>query len=154
MDILLIVATLVVAVAGLYVAATFNRRTRQNITPLIDGPLQDVTGQLEELRGRIRTITDDLQQDRDQARLDARKVQGRLDHMDSRMTSLAHEISTELDTIRRLVEQLAQTPEEDLAQTPEEDPEPAHEPDTAQNSSAPVPSDPTTWWEHPPSPSA
>jgi signal transduction histidine kinase len=146
MDILLIVATLVVAVAGLYVAATFNRRTRANFTPLIDGALQDVTGQIEELRGRIRTITDDLQQDRDQARLDARKIQGRLDHMDSRMTSLAHEISTELDTIRRLVEQ--------LAQTPEEDPEPAHEPDTAEISSARVPSDPTTWWEHPPSPSA
>lgn len=146
MDILLIVATLVVAAAGLYVAATFNRRTRQNFTPLVDGALQDLTGQIEELRGRIRTITDDLQQDRDQARLDARKVQGRLDHMDSRMTSLAHEISAELDTIRRLVEQ--------LAHTPGEDPEPAHEPDTAEISSAPVPSDRTTRWEHPPSPSA
>jgi hypothetical protein len=146
MDILLIVATLVVAVAGLYVAATFNRRTRANFTPLIDGALKDVTGQIEDLRGRIRTITDDLQQDRDQARLDARKVEGRLDHADSRMTSLAHEISTELDTIRRLVER--------LAQTPGADPEPAHEPDTAEISSAPVPSPRTTWWEHPPSPSA
>jgi chromosome segregation ATPase len=150
MDILLIVATLVVAVAGLYVAATFNRRTRQNFTPLIDGALKDFTGQIEEqiedLRGRIRTITDDLQQDRDQAGLDARKTQGRLDHADSRMTSFAHQISTELDTIRRLVEQLG------AAQTPREDAEPAHEPDTVELNSAPVPSQGTTWWERPSAP--
>ncbi len=158
MDILLIVATLVVAVAGLYVAATFNRRTRQNFTPLIDGALKDVTEQIEDLRGRIRMITDDLQQDRDQARLDARKTQGCLDHADSRMTSLAHQISTELGTIRRLVEQLGASEigareigarEIGGAQTPGEDPESAHEPDTAEISGAPVPSPRTTWWEHP-----
>lgn len=109
MDILLIAATLVVAAAGLYVAFTFNRRARASFTPLVDDAIKDVTGHIdaiaEDLRARIRAIADDLQRDREQGRLETRKTQGRLDHADSRMTTISSQISTELDTIRRLVEQ-------------------------------------------------
>jgi hypothetical protein len=108
MDILLIVATLVVAAAGLYVAFTFNRRTKANFAPLLDDAIKDVTGHIdaiaEDLRARIRAIADDLQRDREQGRLETRKTQGRLDHADSRMTTISSQISTELDTIRRLIE--------------------------------------------------
>ena len=110
MDILLIVATLVVAAAGLYVAVTFNRRTRANFTPMIDAAVKDVTEQIdtiaEDLRGRLRVIADDLQRDRDQARLDARKVQGRLDHADSRLTTVANQLQSEVEAVRRLSDQL------------------------------------------------
>jgi hypothetical protein len=156
MDILLIVATLVVAVAGLYVAATFNWRTRKNFTPLIDGALKDVTAQIEamaeDLRGRIRAIADDLQRDQDQARLDARKTQGRLDHADSRMTSLAHQISTDLDTIRRLVERVGAR--EAGGEPPTgENPQAARHADTAAGiSGAPVLPPQATWWERPSEP--
>jgi hypothetical protein len=143
MDILLIVATLVVAAAGLYVAVTFNRRTRANFAPMIDDAVKDVTEQLEtiaeDLRGRLRVIADDLQRDRDQARLDARKVQGRLDHADSRMTSVANQISIDLETLRHLVEQAGarQDQPESQAET------------TAEISGAPVPPPRGTWWERP-----
>jgi hypothetical protein len=108
MDILLIAATLVVAAAGLYVAFTFNRRTRANFAPLIDDAINDVIGHIdaiaEDLRARIKVIADDLQRDREQGGLETRKIQGRLDYADSRMTTIASQISTELDTIRRLVD--------------------------------------------------
>jgi hypothetical protein len=111
MDILLIVATLAVAAAGLYVAATFNRRTRQNTAPLIDGAAKDISEQIEntnaELRRQLKTIAVELQRDRDQIRLDGRKVQGRLDHADSRMTSIANQLLAELETVRRLGERLS-----------------------------------------------
>jgi hypothetical protein len=143
MDILLIVATLVVAAAGLYVAVTFNRRTRANFTPMIDAAVKDVTEQIdtiaEDLRGRLRVMADDLQRDRDQARLDARKVQGRLDHADSRMTTVASQLSIELEAVRRLVEQVGAR--QDL-------PERQAETD-AGISGAPVPPQQGTWWERP-----
>jgi hypothetical protein len=149
MDILLIVATLVVAAAGLYVAATFNRRTRANFTPLIDAAVKDVTGQIEalaeDLRGRIRVIGDELQRDREQARLDARKTQGRLDHADSRTSSIASQIAVELETIRRLVEQAG--PRE-LGGSPPT----GEQPRATEISGAPVPPPRSTWWERPPPP--
>ena len=40
MEILLLVAIMVVAAAGLYVAATFNKRTEQSTAPLRDGELR------------------------------------------------------------------------------------------------------------------
>jgi hypothetical protein len=149
MDILLIVATLVVAVVGLYVAVTFNRRTRQNFAPLIDDAVKDVSGQIEamaeDLRGRIRVIADELQRDRDQTSLDARKTQGRLDHADSRTTSISSQLTTELETIRRLVEAVGVRQEQLRA-----DPEPEHEEETAAEiSGAPVPPPRSTWWERP-----
>ena len=47
MEILLVVTTLAVGVAVLYVTATFRTRIRQNTAPLIDGAVKDISRQLE-----------------------------------------------------------------------------------------------------------
>jgi chromosome segregation ATPase len=105
-EILLAVATLVVAAAVLYVTLTLSRRIRQTTAPLIE----DLAGQLEatstELRGQLEAIAGELRQDRDQLQLDGRKIQESLDHADSRLTTIATQLQSELDAIRRLSEQL------------------------------------------------
>jgi uncharacterized protein YoxC len=111
-ELLLAVATLVVAAAVLYVTLTLGQRTRRITAPLIE----EVTGQLEatvgELRRQLQGIVGEVRQDRDQLRLDGRKIQGRLDHADSRLTTVANQLLSELDTIRRLTEQLGARQEE------------------------------------------
>ena len=106
MEILLAVATLVVAAAVLYVTLTLSQRIRATTAPLID----DLGGQLEatsaELQRQLQAIVSELHQDREQFRLDGRKIQGRLDHADSRLTTLANQLQSDLDAIRRLGEQL------------------------------------------------
>jgi len=104
-ELLLAVATLVVAAAVLYVTVTMGQRIRRTTGPMID----ELAGQLEasnaELRRQLVTIVNELRQDRDQLRLDGRKIQGRLDHADSRLTTIANQLQSDLDTIRRLSEQ-------------------------------------------------
>jgi methyl-accepting chemotaxis protein len=108
MEILLVVTTLAVGVAVLYVTATLRTRIRQNTAPLIDGAVKDISGQLEtttgELKRQLQLMADELQRDREDTRLEERKIQGRLDHADSRLSSLASQLMVELETIRRLVE--------------------------------------------------
>jgi hypothetical protein len=110
MEILLVVATLAVGVAVLYVTATLRTRIRQNTAPLLDGAVKDLSGQLEtttgELKRQLQLLADELQRDREDTRLEERKIQGRLDHADSRLSSLASQLMVELETIRRLGEQL------------------------------------------------
>jgi chromosome segregation ATPase len=107
MELLLAVATLVVAAAVLYVTITVGQRTKRTAAPLIDG----VSGQLEatsaELRRQLQAVVNELHQDADQLRLDGRKIQGRLDHADSRLTTVANQLLAELETIKRLGEQLS-----------------------------------------------
>ena len=111
METVLIVAMLVVGVAVLYVAATLSLRTRQNTAPLIDGAVKKMAGEIEatagELRGQLQAIAAELRRDREQARLEERKIQGRLDHADSRLTTVANQLLAELETIKRLGEQLS-----------------------------------------------
>ena len=106
METVLAVATLVVAAAVLYVTVTLGQRIRRTTAPLID----DLAGQLEatsaELRRQLQAIVTELREDRDQLQLDGRKIQGRLDHADSRLTTIASQMQSELDAIRRLGEQL------------------------------------------------
>lgn len=106
MEILLAVATLVVAAAVLYVTLTLSQRIGRTAAPLFE----DLAGQLDatstELRGQLQAIVDELRHDRDQLQLDGRKIQGRLDHADSRLTTIASQLQSELDAIRRLSEQL------------------------------------------------
>ena len=107
MTIVLIVAVLVVAVAVLYMTVTLSTRIRQSTAPQIDDAVKGVSGQIDTAAQDLRRqIADDLQQDREQQRLDGRQIQGRLDHADTRASSMANQILAELDTIRRLVEQL------------------------------------------------
>ena len=107
MEIVLIVAVLVVAVAVLFTTVTLSTRIRQSTAPQIDDAVKGVSGQIDTAAQDLRRqIADDLQQDREQQRLDGRQIQGRLDHADTRASSVANQILAELDTIRRLVEQL------------------------------------------------
>ena len=110
MEILLVVTTLAVGVAVLYVTATLRTRTRQNTAPLIDGAVKDISGQLEtttgELKRQLQLMADEVQRDREDTRLEERKIQGRLDHADSRLSSLASQLMVELETIRRLSEHI------------------------------------------------
>ena len=110
MEILLVVTTLAVGVAVLYVTATLRTRIRQTTAPLIDGAVKDITGQLEttvgELKRQLQLMSDELQRDREDTRLEERKIQGRLDHADSRLSSLGSQLMVELETIRRLGEHL------------------------------------------------
>ena len=110
MEIVLIVAIAVVAATGLYVAATFNKRTRQSTAPLIEAAVSDISAQIsvtaDDLRRQLRAITDDLHQEREQQRLDGRKIQGRLDHADSRISSMTNQVLAELDAIKRRGEQI------------------------------------------------
>ena len=110
MEILLVVTTLAVGVAVLYVTATLRTRIRQNTAPLIDGAVKDISAQLEttvgELKRQLQLMSDELQRDREDTRLEERKIQGRLDHADNRLSSLASQLMVELETIRRLDEQI------------------------------------------------
>ena len=110
MDIVLVVATLVVGAAVLYVTATLGVRTRRNTAPLIDDAVKDISGRVEaaagDLRRQLQLMADELQRDREQSSLEDRKIQGRLDHADSRITSVVSQLAAELETIRRLGEQI------------------------------------------------
>jgi hypothetical protein len=110
MEILLIVAIVAVGAAGLYVAATFNRRTTKSTAPLINDAVNDAVKKLSEqiegatgdLGRQLQAITTGLQHDRNQVSLDDRNIQDRLDRADSRILNVADQ----LETIRRLVEHI------------------------------------------------
>ena len=110
MEILLVVTTLAVGVAVLYVTATFRTRTRQNTAPLIDGAVKNISGQLvattAELKRQLQLMADELQREREDTRLEVRKIQGRLDHADSRLSSVASQLMVELERTRRLGEHI------------------------------------------------
>jgi len=111
MQTLLIVAMLIVGVAVLYVAATLGLRTKQNTAPLIDGAVKKMAGEIEatagELRGQLQAIAAELRRDREQARLEERKIQGRLDHADRQIVNMSEQFLAELAALRRLGEQVA-----------------------------------------------
>ena len=68
MEILLLVTIMVVAASCLYVAATFNKRTKQNTGPLIDDAVKDIAERIdratENLRRQLQLITNELRKDR------------------------------------------------------------------------------------------
>src|SRR5580693_1869446 len=111
MQTLLVAAMLIVGVAVLYVAATLSLRTRQNTAPLIDGAVKKMAGEIEatagELRGQLQAIVAELRRDREQARLEERKIQGRLDHADRQIVNMSEQFLAELAALRRLGEQVA-----------------------------------------------
>jgi hypothetical protein len=113
MEILLIVALVAVGAAGLYVAVTFNARTRQNTAPLVADAVDQLSGQLkvatDDMRRQLRALADDLQQDREQQRLDGRKIQGRLDHADSRIASMANQLTRDLQQLNDRVARLGES---------------------------------------------
>jgi hypothetical protein len=106
MEILLLVAIVAVAASGLYVAATFNRRTRLNAAPLIDHVDDRMEAAAKDLGEQIKAITDELQGDKDLITQGFRRIQGRLDRTDSLISSIPAQLLAEIETIKRLNEQI------------------------------------------------
>lgn len=66
MEILLLIAIIAVGTSGLYVAATFNSRTRKNFAPLMDDAAKNIGKEMaptrEELGREMQAITDELRE--------------------------------------------------------------------------------------------
>ena len=120
MEILLLVVIIAVAASGLYVAATFNKRTKQHTDPLEDAvkdsseqikkTAEDLGQQLQtaaqDLGRQLQTITNGLRQDRELAERDRNEMHSRFDLTDSRILSLPSQLLPELEKIERLHEQI------------------------------------------------
>ncbi|MGH3226401.1 MAG: hypothetical protein ACRDPY_48290 [Streptosporangiaceae bacterium] len=146
METLLIVAMLIVGVAVLYVAATLSLRTRQGIAPLVDGGVTKMSAELEataaELRGQLQSIAAELRRDREQARLEERKIQGRLDHADRQIVNMSEQFSAELAALRRLGEQVAARQDQSAGDPRQPDHQPDHQAGVAE---APPPARSMDW---------
>jgi hypothetical protein len=106
MEILLLVVIMAVAASGLYVAANFNKRTKQNTAPLIDGAVKSIAERIdaaaEGLRQQLQVITNELRQNRELKTRDRSEVHGRLDQADSRISSISSQLLAALEKIERL----------------------------------------------------
>jgi hypothetical protein len=106
MEILLLVVIVAVAASALYVAATFNERTKQNTAPLIDSAVKGVAERIEVtaegLMQQLQMLIDELQQDRELATRDRSEIQGRLDRADSRISSTSSQLLAALETFEGL----------------------------------------------------
>ena len=106
MEILLLVVIVVVAASGLYVAATFNKRTKQNTAPLIDGAVNDIAERIRltagDLRKQLQAITSELQHDKELTARDRSEVHGRVDLADSRISSISSQLLAALEKFERL----------------------------------------------------
>jgi chromosome segregation ATPase len=101
MEILLLVAVIVVGVSALYVAATFNMRTRHNAAPLVNSVARRFEESGNDLRQQLNAIAMELQEERASIDLDRGRTQERLDHADRQISSISDKLSTGLDTIKR-----------------------------------------------------
>jgi hypothetical protein len=103
MEIVLLVAIIAVAGSGLYVAATFNKRTKQNTAPLVEAATEDVSKQIEEsgkiLRQELHRIAEQLQQERNQIMQEINGIHERLDYTDRRILNITGQFSAVLDAI-------------------------------------------------------
>ena len=72
MEILLLIAIVAVGASGLYVAATFNTRTRQNFTPLMNNTERNLGKEITAARGvleqEMQAITGEVRRNSDQTR--------------------------------------------------------------------------------------
>ena len=103
MEILLIVTIAIVAASGLYVAFTFNKRTKQSATPLINDAINDISHRIEVaaegLKQQFPVITNELRRDR-------RDTQDRFDRADTRISDVSSRLLAELETIKYLTDQI------------------------------------------------
>lgn len=110
MEILLLVAITAVAASGLYVAATFNKRTKQNTAPLIDSAAKNITERheatAEELRQELQAIRKELRQGRELTTQHRIEMEDRLDRADGRISSMSSQLLPELGKLARLGTQI------------------------------------------------
>lgn len=94
MEILLLLVIVIVAAAGLFVAATFNKRTTENFTPLMESTEKIIVAELagtgDKLLVQLQEITGELQQSKDVAR-----------HLQAASTELGRQMQTVTDELRR-----------------------------------------------------
>jgi tetrahydromethanopterin S-methyltransferase subunit G len=91
MEILLLVAVIVVAASGLYVAATFNKRSELNAAPLIDR-IDQIKTTASDQGQQIQVITGELRGVRELTTQGFGEIQGRLDRTDRRIQAITGEL--------------------------------------------------------------
>jgi chromosome segregation ATPase len=101
MEILLLVAIIVVGVSALYVAATFNKRTRRNTIPLANSVARKIEESGNDLRQQLNAMAAELEEEREYINLDRSRTRERLDHADRQISSISDKLSTGLDTMKR-----------------------------------------------------
>jgi hypothetical protein len=101
MEILLLVAIILVGASGLYVAATFNKRTKHNAAPLVNSVAKQIEDTGKDLRQQLHAITAELQEEMGIYQSGRSRTQERLDHADRQISSISDKLSTGLDTIKR-----------------------------------------------------
>lgn len=122
MEVWLVVAVVAVGASALFVAATFNSRTRRTANPLIQQASQDITSQVAadikkvdtSLRGQLQTISGTLSgqlQGIDRGltgnNLLATRIGERLDRADSQISDIHGQIMAERQGVKTLTEQIA-----------------------------------------------
>jgi hypothetical protein len=103
MEILLLVAIVAVGASALYVAATLDKRTKQNAEPLVDavkGISKRIDDSDEDLRRQLLAIISQRQQDKELINQYMSKIQERLDDADRRISSIVGQFLAEMDTIK------------------------------------------------------
>jgi hypothetical protein len=102
MEILLLIAIIAVGASGLYVAATFNSRTRQNFAPLMDDAAKNIGKEIAATRGELgrqmQAITDDVRQSTDPIR----RLEAASGKLQEQVQAHADELRDSTELLRRL----------------------------------------------------
>jgi uncharacterized coiled-coil protein SlyX len=110
MEILLLVAIMAVAASGVYIAATFNKRTKQNTAPLINDAVNYIINRIEttteDRRRQLQVITDELRQDREVTAQDRSEIQSRLGQADDQISTTSSQLLAAFEEIERLGKQI------------------------------------------------
>jgi hypothetical protein len=102
MEILLLLVIVIVAAAGLFVAVTFNKRTRENFTPLMESTEKIIVDELADtgnkLLVQLQAISGELQQNKDVAR----RLQAASTEAGQQMQTVTDELRRNREAVRQL----------------------------------------------------
>jgi hypothetical protein len=102
MEILLLLAVVAAAASGLYVAANFNNRTRQNIEPLIRGEVKRISDKIDkDLRGQLQELRSGL------SRLEAAERERNKQDQSERMVGLISYVKRQSENTQEQFEHIA-----------------------------------------------
>src|SRR5437867_10311407 len=111
LDILLVIAVIAIGASGLYVAVTFNTRTKQNTEPLINRAASTISGNINgavsTLSGNVKTgledhltqVRNELAASRKPMELQLEKVSTQLERTTSRNSDMTSQFKEELDAM-------------------------------------------------------
>ena len=121
MEVLLLLAMVAVAASALYVAATFNKRTRQNAAPLMSETVEQISRKIdqagEELRRyltrigedsqhRLANISDQMKGHGELATTRSRELRTLLTQTSGQLSDLAGQLAAGLASVTRIAEQI------------------------------------------------